>query len=265
MIGIHIALDVNLPVTAVSADFRECRPDPPVCPLIERAFRDVEERCDGRSVPLCLEVHVEIDADGITVGLGLIAPKDEFQATRLNGELARIVPPGGISVRKIRGIQWTAAERFARGSARQARQMDLSDVTDEITGLNDGVVVWRQPQRPGAGPGSAIAQAAQERLDGVYGKSAARARLDRNRLLTLLELCERYAELSDEPSPVKTLASEKIMSASQIRNLLYSARQQGLLQGARTASTGDKRGGKAGGGLTQKGILLLAELRKETK
>ena len=213
-----------------------------------------------------LEVHVEIDADGITVGLGLIAPEDQCQAPRFSGELRRIIPHGGISVRKIRQIQWAAAERFARGKASEARHMDLRDVTDEMTFLADGVVVGRQPLRSGAGPGSVAEQAAQDRLDGVHGKPVTRVRLDRKRLLELLELCERYSALAGAgQAPVKTLASEGSQNAKKISNQLHSARRQGYLQGAPTASTGGKRGGKAGGGLTPEGIALLAELRKETK
>lgn len=195
-----------------------------------------------------LEVHVEIDADATTVGLGLVAPADHYRPQSIDGETSRLLPPGGISTRRLRTVQWNAAERFVRRTvAPKARTLDLTYADDRFT--------------EGAGPGSPVSQRAAERLEALQGRP-----VDREKLKSLLELCSRYVDLvgSDSPSPVKLLADEQYKSPSHIRNLMYDARRRGLFANAPTSSTGGKRGGKAGGQLTVEGAALLAQLRKET-
>jgi hypothetical protein len=63
----------------------------------------------------------------------------------------------------------------------------------------------------------------------------------------------RYVMACKNPSPVQRLAKRHNLSVSQIRNILYEARQRELLT--------DSPKGKAGGDLTEKAIAILEKGR----
>lgn len=64
----------------------------------------------------------------------------------------------------------------------------------------------------------------------------------------------RYVVARERPSPVQRLSKRHHLSVSQIRNILYEARQRELLT--------DSLKGKAGGDLTDKAIALLEKGRR---
>jgi hypothetical protein len=70
---------------------------------------------------------------------------------------------------------------------------------------------------------------------------------------------QQYVRLTGlSARPVADLAAEMGLDAGQVRGLLGEARRRGLLTASPTASNGDKRGGRAGGQLTEKAIKLLS-------
>ena len=173
-----------------------------------------------------LRFRIELTGDGV---VGLQVADRRMLADRRPWDRADWAkePPAPLTARLVHALPLGALERRARRAVLEETQPFLAPkyrTTGYARSVTQLVESVQRTMRPGR-RGRPIAEYAA--------------------------LAARYVELLKEGRGLPGLARDIHLSDSQVRNLLYAARQKGLLTAAPK--------GKAGGELTEKAKQLLAE------
>ncbi len=189
------------------------------------------------------EAGVYLDSAGRLAGFRM-APRGQSK-----GQVIAPTQGSGLTVEKMRTIQLAPIERAARKFLRERLEADRADAEAEITIMGPtGQVVGRTPLFQGAGPGSPAAIEAARRVQLLQIEVSRTGRRGTDEVV-YAKAAALYVSLLDKPKPVERMAADQNMAVSQARNLIFKARDKGLLTGFGQ--------GKAGGELTQKAIDLL--------
>jgi hypothetical protein len=190
-----------------------------------------------------VEAGAYLDGAGRMTGFRL-APRGEAA-----GEVESVDAGQTINVEMVRSVRLGELERAARGFARRLAMLEASSLSGVVVRLDDaGEIELSDHVR--------IAAALQRSADAFAAAKEIKVTVVRTgrkgtEPIVYAKAAADYVRLCETgPKPIDRLKDEiGCTSASQVRTLIYRARQMGFLTGGGQ--------GKAGGILTQKAIDLL--------
>lgn len=180
---------------------------------------------------------------GFTVRAALLAPGW--------AQSPRAPAPHPLTARLLRKVPTAELERCAFATDLDEAQYELAQAEGMLSIVEDGAVTHRIPLREDAGPGSALAEQARQRLEALAHEGVRRPGRRGRPEVEYAQLAAAYVANLHHPAPVARVARDANLSVSQVRALLVAARRHKLL----TPSPP----GRAGGELTPKALQLLEE------
>ena len=201
-----------------------------------------------------VDVIVEFDGGANVVGFAVTARLDDAAPWFGHSQPRRLAVPGGLTVQRLRRINFAAIERDAREQLRRLLAADVADAELVVEfEFSDGSR-RRQPLRVGGGVGGALAVAAEQRLNRVSPNRNRRRLAD----VELAEFALRYDDVVRRTGQYRAaLADHYNMSADTVSDWRKAAQSRGFL----TASVGGRHSGRADLTVTDKARRVVDESR----